>query len=328
MAIAYSNGPVLYTKSIRCDTSANLRADLDAALTSVNWARVAVTNGFKYTITSPQGLQSKVLIQDQGTGYVIIQFLSMDETKQGLAHSIQYAATYASIGYELVANQCQMFLALNGVADLVIPTGGGANQRYYSIAGGIPYVANPAPGTECALSGGTNAAVSQIFWSSSEAAFNADIRTGWCPTSSFSYLLNSTLYSQAPVIDNAGPATPYTGNLQIFPFTPTRDIGSGYYAPSVARVERWGTLSPLYVDAFIGWGFAIQGQIWDAFQATADQTLESILISTETAPNGATVRARWLSWNHYMTGAGTGTYYGTLYLLTGKPFVQRNNYAY
>src|SRR5712691_11232755 len=97
MSVAYSKLPIV-NATVRGDTQANFRSDLDGILTRAGWTtKTAVTNGIKYTITSPDGFAAKVLVQDAGsfvpgglssTGSVVIQFMNVAETVTGFPHEL------------------------------------------------------------------------------------------------------------------------------------------------------------------------------------------------------------------------------------------------
>src|SRR5262245_60264109 len=101
MPVAYSNLPIV-KGTIRADSVAHLIADLDALVATAGWtAKTSVTDGFKYILTSPQGFQCKVLVQDAiryvaanpsadlYTGQsVVVQFMSFDETNKSFPHQL------------------------------------------------------------------------------------------------------------------------------------------------------------------------------------------------------------------------------------------------
>lgn len=330
MGIAYSEGTVVYTTP-RSDTSAHFLADLDAALTSAGWSGAAITGGTKYTIASPQGLQCKVKIFDDGATvfggwhYLTVQFLSVDETLLGFAHKLLYGVPdYEAYGYELVANQCQLFVALRGITQ----EGVIGSLRHYSVAGGIPYVPSSVD-PECAASAGPDAAVSRIFWSCGDAVFNTDFRNSRYCTSAYSYCLNGAVTVKAAASSEAGPENPYTGALQLYPLTMTGDADAWYLRQP--RIVKYKSGDPLYLHPFIGWGFKIQGQLWDAFMVSRDTTLDEIVTTRETDAGGGTRLSTWLAWNYQIPSGekgGGGTWFATLYLLKGTAASGIWNYAY
>lgn len=313
LGIAFTNGPVKFTDTLRCDTGAHLIADLDAFLLLVNWTHAAViTNGFIYTLTSPQTFPLFVSIQDVGnagqppsfsySGHIVIQ--CMDNTSglnAGWPHWIGYG--YGQPYLEAVADQCQLFLALP--AGGTPPTFGAAT----SVAVGVPYV---GIGTGPCTTGVNPITVSTVWWSCGAGAQNGiepDFRTAWAALLNFSYSLNgvTTLAPQSPPNPNQ-----YSGMLNVFPLTPTN---------LSAQVVKYGFLTPLMIDPFIGWLWAIYGQLWDALLLTAIAGAQDSQFSTvEVNSGGGNSIADWIVWGYENDGLSpAGTYFGTLCLLTAPP---------
>jgi hypothetical protein len=358
MGVSYSRPGIapVYT-TLRWDTSANLRADIDAAFTAAGVAsKAAVTNGWKYNFTSPQGLNCKVLVQDNGnrTGLypntwpcIDVMFMSADESKVGYRHplgygytSVNYPDTSGTPGkYEMHAGPCQFFIAMQGLAD------GKGN----SVAGGIPSVVKPVAGSACASANGPDDDVSQMFWScGSPPLIGAyDFRWQRYCNSYFSYLRNNHLVVWDPAIPAPDPPaplavsgsaygySPFDGGLELYPLTHPVDVEWPFsqwervvkYKSSGAGIAGG---DPLLIDAFMGWEFQIEGQLWDALMATRDLDLGKRLTLVMDDVAGSPQKSTWQVWNHYVhsTGAGislrefsdSGTYFCSLCLLVGKPF--------
>jgi hypothetical protein len=309
MGIAYSAGPIQYQKTIRIDTGAHLIADLDALLLLVNWTHAAViTSGFIYQLESPQGFISYCSIQDVGNagqgptndyaGHIVIQM--MDNTSglnAGFQHWVAYG--YGTPYTEADANQCQLWIGLPSGA--TGPLFGAA----VSAAVGIPYV---GIGTGPCTTGVNPAEVDTIWWScgSGEAIFRQpDFKSAWAALVNFSYSLNGvTTFSGSSTSQSSGM-------LNVFPLIPQDQSAS---------VVKYGFETPLSIDPFIGWMYAIHGQVWDAFFLTAIGTLDARFTTLETNSGGGTSIASWIQWNYENDGQGTaGTFFSTLCLLTSPP---------
>src|SRR5581483_3886247 len=308
MGIRYSDGPIVYAP-IRCDTSANMRGDIDAVLLACNWTHVrAVSNGFVYRCTSPDGLVMKLLVQDQGSSgfagpWLIFQPMSDDEAFVGGAYTILWGnAAYATRGYEMVANQCQMFLALRGQSYGGVVVG----DDSYSFACGIP--ALPVSESSTCQTGPNPILVFQLFWACGNVNPGLeDFRSG-AACAAYDRCLNRTFFSA--FVDGAEPST-----LRIFPFCSADNVDS----PTGVKPAtlKYGTGAPLYLEAFLGWQWQIQGELWDAFQSTATVgTLGNVQSFTDIGQGGQTITINAVPWNDNPTGVnphpvggGTGTYF-------------------
>jgi hypothetical protein len=350
MPIRYSQGPIVYT-TIRGDTSAHLRADLDAVLLACNWKHVGpVSNGWVYLITSPEGLSCRVVVQDRGnftgpfrTPCITVQFQTADGSQGGFSHNIIYGASLAETkGYEVVANVCQLFMAVPGWS------GSNANSLpglfdtlNWSVAGGIP--ALPPDSTQACAAAAlpTVQQIKQIFWSCGTEYFlaSSDFRSSRNAYSSWSWCLNDEIFIQA-----ANQQDPASGMLCLFALTDTSNVDTWYEQP--AAVLRYQTAdgtpsgvqvtgTPLYIDAMVGWQSGMQGQLWDAFQVTTYETLDSPVTVTDYDASGKPFTVSAVAWNNELPeglDGGGGTYFSTLYLLTAPisnvPRVQPANVHY
>jgi hypothetical protein len=311
MGIAFTNGPVAFSNTLRIDTGAHLIADLDALLLSVNWTHAAIIpSGFIYKIESPQSYVAYVTVQDVGAagqgpgqsydGHLIFQ---VADNTSGLNAGIQHWIGYGWPGstyYEAVANQCQLFLGL--------PSGetGPLFGAAESVALGIPYV---AVGSGSCVAGVNPAETDTIWWSCGSGENEGrgpDFRTAWAPLQNFSYSLNGVTVIAGPSLSQA------SGMLNVFPLIPT-DL-------SAVSVVKYGSLDPLQIDPLLGWNYAMYGQVWDAFLSTAFGTLDNVFSTSENNSGGGTSNANWIVWSFENDGPGIqGTYYGTLCLLTAPP---------
>lgn len=317
MGIAYAQQKQVYAQ-FRCDTSAHFRADLDAILESVGWTnKTVVSNGFKYTLFSPQGLTCKVLIKDEGAtvgvlGYkaITFQFLSADETTFSRKYYLIYDhPDYNLIGYQVIAGYCQFFISLPGIS-----SGGWIAAYAHSFAGGIPRIPEPTL-VDCTAE--MPGAISQTWWccSSGVETFGPEpnIRFNlWC-RHYYSYSLNGTA-SDGPGGENA-----QSQSLQLYTFKPTNNTEIGL----VPLTVYYSNGTPLDIDPFVGWGSFIRGQIWDGFIRTAARAIDGVITTIEIDANGNQVN---VVWKCYGSEA-----YGSLYLRI-EDFVPAipigSNYAY
>jgi hypothetical protein len=303
MGISYSGKRIVYRK-IRAGSSATMRADLDAALLDAGWQHVrAVDNGFVYELTSPQAFHARCLIQDQGGGSLVVQFMAVDESILGFVHHLIWDV---APGYQIVAGCCQMFLSVPGYAATEGPF-----HSSCTVAGGIPCLP-PDTGTECSALGTPSKTLTDCWWScgNGDDVFSArpDFRAArLCdgPWSCWCGCRNGVLTLPIP---NS------TGQLCYFSMTPTNNIGG---PPAVVK---YGNLQPLLLNAFVGWLWTIQGTLWDAFLVSNAQILDeqNTYEDVDSEGNPATLTAiMWNRGNPLGQGAG-GTFFGTLALMTAS----------
>jgi hypothetical protein len=329
VGVAYSNGPIAFRSDLRADTAAHLLADLDGALAGVNWASTPIADGYEYVLTSPQGLQCKVRIKNTGGTvfggypYVTVQFVSIDGLHSGTEHWLVCGpAEFIAAGYQVVANCCQLFVSLRGITTDLLPS------DLHSVAGGIPYVAEADPDTECAAAAGADAETTTGIWWSSGGYHRAvgNFRTSRYAQQNFSHFRNGVLVTKYSG-SNLGPTD---GTLQLYPLTEPENVDFWFF--SHPQILRYGDDAPFYIHPFIGWGYQIMGQLWDAMLATAPiSPVDSYISTTETDDADQIRVARWMVWNYDVgdTKGGVGTWFATLLLLTGEPFTKcQANYAY
>lgn len=324
MAIAFSQAPIV-AASIDGETSSALRAGIHSALTAAGWESEAVTDGYQYTLASPQStgageLQAKCRVRDIGqtvlsTPCVTVQFLSYDEGRLGFEHPV---AVLAGRTYELIAGACQMFLALPGYSS-------DPHESVYAhaVCGGIPYVPKNLTG-ECALEGIAQS-VSEAWWSSGVSAHNAlAFRSAW-------YHDEGGRWSACYNGDLAGSETAayQPENRLALKAVSHPDWDLGIFLSN--QQTQWMDESPLYFDPLLTWGTGvdaanglarIRGQIWDAMLGSKDAPL-----GHELTAGGFT----WRNWMHYqggMSAGAPGSYYSSLYLLEPAVVEGASNYAY
>ena len=319
LGIAFTNGPVQYSNSLRDDTGAHLLADLDALLLAVNWTHAAVIpSGYIYQISSPQMLGAYVQIVDVGSlgqgplnayaGH--LEITVMDNTaglNAGFVHWLAYG--YGASSLQAVANQCQLFASLPSTE--TPPIFGAA----VSVALGIPFV---SVGAGACTTGINPEVTSSLWWScgSGEDEFRqADFRTAWAPLINFSYSRNGVTQTGSSSRSQA------SGMLCVFPLTPVN--------VSPVSVVKYGFGTPLSIDPFVGWNYAIFGQMWDAFLSTAFGSADSEFSTAEPNSGGGTSIANWITWAFEDDGSNVaGTFFGTLCLLTSPAESTGGGFAY
>jgi hypothetical protein len=303
MPVAYSNLPII-KGTIRADSVAHLVADLDGLVARAGWTvKTTVTGGFKYTLTSPQGFQCKVLVQDAVsylvanpsadlyTGQsVVVQFMSFDESNKGFPHQLLAHNFGVWSEMQVVVGICQLFISVAG------RSGGG----WSSVAGGIP--ARPG-GTGPCSAGLASAAVTEIWWSCGGSQFPNDFRTSANCYACSTYCLNGMMHTTAD--DNS--IEPFNGRLCLFPLTPVNTYSVPINFPAVT----YSAHTPLVIDAFIGWEWKIRGQLWDAFLQTGPTGLDVTGSFQDTDAIGKPVTLQAIAWHSH--------FYSTLQLIFGAP---------
>lgn len=288
MPVAYSELPIVKA-SIRCDTAAHAIADLDAILTSVGWVHLAtLPGGFVYTVESPQGFLANVLIQDDihykadypladlyNFRSVVLQVYNIADTFRSFPYQLQTNAAYSSM--QVVAGICQLFVSVPGLA------GGG----WGSVACGIPFV--PEEAGPC-VTGLAPVVTDDVWWANGGSQFAFDWRAAANCYACSTYYRNGVGVIAA---DNNN-VRPLDGLLCLFPLTATNTY-------SVAQIS-WPTITysthnVLNIDAFVGWGWSIRGQLWDAFLQTAATTLDQIQSFNDVNADGDTFTVRAITWH-------------------------------
>lgn len=303
--------------------------ELADILAAAGWNNLgAITGGYKFELTSRQGLQARctLVASDFGAGEhgAALTMMSADESAVGATFRLKCAPDQT---FKAIANECQLFAWLPGYSDDAFNTN--YNHNY---ACGIPFVfpseleEEPTAG-ECGIIDNAEIVTRDLWWAcgGSGTAFQPATFRWSLTTSKFT----STASWNYGVIGGTGAAQ----SVRIFP---TR------HARSTLGVSvdytRWANGDPIYLDPLIGWGDAagnpakFRGQIYDAFLASYDQPLEDTLTTGEPNEEGGLTSVNWLNYTHsnLMSGASTneyGSYNGSLYLR--RPGLRSlNNIAY
>jgi len=309
MGIAYTHRTIIKT-SLRADTSANFRADVDTALTAANWSVIrSVTNGKVYeTVAAPVStLKMRLLVQDSGAGGLInFQAMNVSETALGVVHTIIVANTVTE--YQAIVGCSQLFISIPGT--VTTPVSG---HQSSSFACGVPSLPYGTARPDCVLAG-TPGIVTDIWWScgpGDRAFFYCpDFRSSPLCFGCFSYSVNNSVTIVNPGGGTGGVSQdPTQGMLGLFFLSPTTNISfSGYVA---VPMTTYAIGAPLYIDTLMGWLWAIQGQLWDSFQQSNAQPLDQISTYEDTDVYGRVFTFPAQCW--------MSSYYSSLRLLTESP---------
>ncbi len=289
MAVAYSNSPIVKTP-ISAASTADVISELDAAFTLAGWlVKVAISFGFKYTITSPDGYQVEMVMQnaaqyiidnptaDLYTGpSVVFQFQSVGGGNRSFAYQVLAHNFGQWPFFQAVIGKYQFFMSVPGLE------GGG----WSAIAGGIPYV----PQNVGACENPDAPAIHEIWWACGGSQFPFNFRTSANCYACMSYNLNGTTI----ISPDNNNLRPYDGLLCLFPLTAVNTY-------NVAQIP-WPTITyvthnVLAIDAFLGWGFQIRGQLWDAYLQTAATQLDSLVTARDIDSSGNSLRIRSITWH-------------------------------
>lgn len=340
MAVAFTKKTIVY-KRIRCDTSANMRGDLDAILLSVGWTHFStVTGGYVYLLRSPspQALPALCMVADQGHTLgvfnyptVSIQFQSYVDPAHagGWRHDLIYGqADFAALGYQVVAGCCQLWISLPGITSQQV--GSVSTAFGYSFAGGIPSLP-PDVATECTADPKAHGVVTELWWNCGSgyhtSGINRNFRSGRYCRESWSICQNAVI-TAGTLSDDA-----YSGSLRLFPVTGTENADYSYAVmPRILKYKTGGGGAPLSFDALVGWNYQIQGQLWDAFCMSRDRPVDGTYISAEPDSKGGFQAAKWVNYmGDTMSDSTVGdgdSWYQSLYLLIGTPKGGMENVAY
>ncbi len=287
MPVAYSGRRIVY-QSIRADTAAHTFEDLDVILTDVVWTLArTLTGGKVYDILSADtvDLKARVLIQDNVNYKIdnptadlynfpslVIQFMNYDESVKGFYHQLRTNGTFSS--FQVVAGFSQVFISVPG------EDGGG----HSSFAGGIPWIpriVDPCLSTAPPF-------VEDIWWTCGGSQFPFDWRAQANCYACMNYYKNGVLVVAA---DNNN-LRPFDGLLCLFPLTATNTYAVPVNWPTIT----YSSNKPLNIDAFIGWEWNIQGQLWDAFLQTAAVGLDT-LASYSDEFDGSPFNVNTIAWH-------------------------------
>lgn len=316
MGVRYSKKPIVYSTSVRADTSANMRADLDAILSAAAVAKASATGGFKYTLQSPDGLQMKVWVQDLGDNdefhnYIRVTATSTDEERAGpiALLSLAQGGPFQPVGtYEAWVNCCQFFVSVFGVA--------GA----YNFACGV--LALPSAESGPCTATGSVPDITELWWSSAsddDTVHGAqNFREGRYDSGNWALSYNGALIGTTGLV------------LGMMPLCESFNVDYAYGSP--AAIARYTSGVGFRIDALIAVASQIYGQMWDAHLYSLPETLDSTVDLTDTDSVGDSMETTWLAWNNGVPSspptAGTGTVLATLYLLTVLSTESLANIAY
>ncbi len=289
MPVAYS-GQTIVTTLISAASTAIVISELDAAYTLAGWtSKAIISSGFVYTLTSPAGYQVEMLMQnaaqyliDNPTAdlysgpSVVFQFQSVGGTNRSFPYQLLAHNFGAWPFFQLIAGAYQMFISVPN------QIGGG----WGSLAGGIPYV----PPNTGACENPDMTPITEIWWACGGSQFPFDFRTQANCYACMSYNLNGVT-TTSPDNNNLRP---YDGLLTLYPLTAVNTY-------NVAQIP-WPTITysshnVLAIDAFIGFGFQIRGQLWDAYLQTAAGTLDALVSAEDIDSAGNVLLVQSQTWH-------------------------------
>ena len=303
-----------YQASFAATTRAAVIAGVDAAAVACGWGRTAITGGWEYILTSPQGLKVKLRVQDLGnTGWghdqVNVTFLSAS----GSATSLPYVVwVYAGATMQVWANQCSIWASPVGTG--YTNNSGVSDKPGVAFSGGVPYAYDTNESSD---------PTTELWWSeaggvNNSSTFNdsrSSLRDGRLG-SLFSCCRNGVVYPDPTASTFDDP-----GRLQIS--SPTVLAPVGNCAPQQQHFN-----GALTVPLYISWGSVVgqidgnsspclRGTVFDA----ALRTLDAVWDTAASFSVGGTAALNWVGYSHYWdtgsTGAlETGTYFGSMFLLS------------
>jgi hypothetical protein len=306
--VAYSHSRIVVDE-VDGTTQANLRAGLHAALELAGWIAESITDGYKYTIVTRQGLTAACwtgITSITGTPYITVQFGSADGAQMGLVHRL--ACTPSRESYQVIANECQMFVSLTGKWDLGTD---GIDATF--VCGGVPYIPKDVLLSDCSAPEITEA------WWSSGSRYGFRNHTSH-PNGEYSACFDGELTTGG-----------VEARLQLAPLTHANiDFFASMSDPPPKT--QWFDGTPLYTDPLLLWGTPIarvRGQIWDAMLGSTAQALDHEITTEEINPDTGDAYDGEFIWRNFMYSDNLATHYSSLYLLTQVPdgFTE-SNYAY
>ncbi len=260
MSIALAT-PLAYSPSgIGASTNSLLRSNLHTFLSPLmSWA--TITNGYAYTLSSPQGLTAKLKVWDDSLAgdpdAVAFQMTSADGVRVGFLHHVRAAS---SRSFSAHACPCQLLLWVPGIGRSA-PLGS-------AFQCGIPFVYNLSPASACIGPVGPGSA-DEAWWSCS------DWQNAFSDTRSFRWSFEAggswdACYNAQLMLSSA----PYQelARLRLVTQSLATPIPAFYGAP---RTLLRGSNGPggngaLYLDPGIMWGdtptspSTVKGQLWNA----------------------------------------------------------------
>ncbi len=311
MGVAYSNTPIIRT-TFDGSTPVNFLAGFRAVAEASGWGIASITDGYEFTLQSPQGGLAPVKLRVWASFYpwmpnrVICRMVSSDGLRAGRDRWINASATWTDPGtFEIHANGCQFFVARAGLSD-------------DTVSGGIPRVADLS---DAQLFDAREMTwddqpviedVTEAWWCAGPGGWNATLR--WSPydPDKFDACWNGVLISPDYTL----------GSLSSLLLPPVVPVTGRYRFPAT-----WWNDEPLYLDPLLAWPpqpgqpSRIFAQLWDAVQCSVRR------------PLGDEIEFDGLDWVNWMYASDVARwpdcFYASLYLLKGAPPGRsRGSYAY
>jgi hypothetical protein len=128
-----------------------------------------------------------------------------------------------------------------------------------------------------------------------------------------SYYLNGVVV----IAPDNNSISPDSGYLTLFPLA---DFNNPFGTDSIPwPAITYSAHTVLNIDAFLGWGWNLRGQLWDAFLQTAATTLDQVQ-TFEDAGDQVTLEVTAITWH--------SQFYSSLVLITGTVAISTGNQAY
>ncbi len=331
VGLALTGQTPAFSDSLRADTRAHLLADLHGVLSTVWTSFSTFGDGYDYTLTSPQSLSARCRIWSPGdAGFpdcIAAQFLSVDGLRVGPKH---YIVTNRSdlAGYQVWANQCQVFFAQPGVYRNHW-VGGEDGRR--SFAGGVPYAYGPFSGA-CLAQSPSPGVTTEVWWSCGDvdaAGLNAPCWRNdyWCAC--FAACHNA-------VLRVATSAVRTNSALQIAGIFPAAKPFGSLYASAWPSGLQWpgsdgATPQPLFYDPLLGWSTdnagdaVVRAQLWDACCMTAASTVDAEVQSKDSATGAVGL---WRNYLYYGSSGSSDALVMSLLLLRSITLPPASAYMY
>ncbi len=260
MSIALAT-PLAYSPSgIGASTNSLLRSNLHTFLSPL-MAWSTITNGYSYTLSSPQGLTAKLKVWDDSLAgdpdAVAFQMTSTDGSRVGFLHHVRAAS---SRSFSAHACPCQLLLWVPGLG-----RGAALGSAFQC---GIPFVYNRTPASACIGPVGPGGA-DEVWWSCS------DWQNAFSDTRSFRWSFEAggswdACYNAHLMVSSS----PYQelARLRLVTQALATPIPTSLGAP---RTLLRGSNGPLYLDPGIMWGdtptspSTVKGQLFNSVLPSA-----------------------------------------------------------
>jgi hypothetical protein len=314
MPIAYSNSPIV-NSTLPADNAANFITALEDQLLAAGWTLVRhVTGGFVYLMTSPDtaAYKARLLVQDDVNYKIDHPAVSLYNFHGPVLQVMNVAETVVSFPYQLLSNGTYPgFQTVIGRAQAFISEPGNDGGGWSSWACGIPAI--PTASGPC-VAGLTPPVITDIWWSCGGSQWAFDFRSQATCYACMCYYLNGVIV----IAPDDNTISPDSGYLTLFPLA---DFNNPFGTDQIAwPAITYSAHTVLNIDAFLGWGWNLRGQLWDAFLQTAATTLDQVQTFEDTDSSGNPFDVECITWH--------SQFYSSLQLITGVVSTNTGNQAY